>query len=375
MFDSSRAGAVARTRGDPASCYDRWRQSLETSSGLLLVDFSLPAYWQGDEDSLDLTAIYHLDGLSLEVAVTDCTLEVDGLAPRAQFSRWVARHGLYAAAPDRPLPLCPLCISKPWGREIWYTGVEARGVCCFGDRRRGTPIPWLQAALPRSAAGRSGEPLILLKILDPLAGESKGGLYFELHEEKREVYVVTRVNREAWPDGIGYIRIGFNQERVAAAGNDQVFREAYLDAVNKYEVVRRELDALPVDAARQPEMLRCESELRRAMNDFTHMRPVTEGDVIAVPPLTPHSLQHGVRAVEFQTPLYERKILSFDRKVLTQNHWDTAAAVRRMHLYPPDQESAESLASGEGVMVERIAGFPDFEVRRVVLEGVAGLSW
>ena len=63
-----------------------------------------------------------------------------------------------------PLPLSPLTISKPWGEEIWYTGIEKRGVCSFG----GIPIPWLLDCFPNFLTGNQYRPPILLKILKPL---------------------------------------------------------------------------------------------------------------------------------------------------------------------------------------------------------------
>ena len=34
------------------------------------------------------------------------------------------------------------------------------------------------------------------------------------------------------------------------------------------------------------------------------------GDVVTIPPGTPHSLLRGVTVVEFQTPVFERRILA-----------------------------------------------------------------
>jgi hypothetical protein len=164
---------------------------------------------------------------------------------------------------------------------------------------------------------------------------------------------------------VGCIRYGFDPGKVAEAGSEQLFRQNYLAAVERYEAVRRQLDALPQEGPVDPELERLERELRAGMEDFTHMRPLSVGDVVVVPLLLPHSLQHGVRTVEFQTPVYERQILSFAQKVLTQDHWDTARAVSLMQLLPPEPEPFLQLHSEPGVTVERIVDFPDFEVRRV----------
>ena len=100
------------------------------------------------------------------------------------------------------------------------------------------------------------------------------------------------------------------------------------------------------------------------MERFTQLLPVGVGDVIQVPTRLPHALQHGVRTVEFQTPVYERRILSFAQKVLTQDHWDTAAAVPQMRLEPPAPAPARIIAEAPGATRERIVAFDDFVVDR-----------
>lgn len=286
---------------------------------------------------------------------------------------------------DCPLMLERLCIPKPWGQEIWYTGVEQRGVCQFEAEGGAVPIPWVLAALSSLLSG-GHQQLVLLKILDPLAAEVWGDLYFELHEEKREVYVVTHVDAEAWPDGVGAIRFGFDADARARYHSDAEFKAAFRQSVASYEAVRRDIDAqldrqresegialdAPVSAAQlqlwqeqvPAALLAQEKQLRAAMEAFSHYRPLRVGDVVKVPLLTPHALQHGVRTVEFQTPVYERRILSFAQKVLTQGHWDTDAAIELMTLAAEQDESFHVCHERDGVLVERIVDFDDFEVER-----------
>src|SRR5690606_1418787 len=83
-------------------------------------------------------------------------------------------------------------------------------------------------------------------------------------------------------------------------------------------------------------------------------------------------LQHGVRTIEFQTPVYERSILSFAQQVLTQDHWDTRAAVARMRLTPPPDREAVAVAAGPVVSPDGVVGCADFLVDRWTLgAGVA----
>ena len=360
--------------GDPLTLYASWRERLTENEGLLLVEFALAQYWLDDKPSLALTALYCVVQGQLQVAVTDQALTADGCTPGRQYLRWVNEHKLASFEPGGSLQLQPATIAKPWGQEIWYSGVEQRGVCNFSTPIGQTPIPWLQAVAPDMALGEPGAALVLLKILDPLPQPVTGDLYFELHEAKREVYVVTHVDSTAWPDGIGYIRLGFDPQVIGRYASEAEFRQAYLEAVQAYESVRRAIDTT-VAQGQEPgaEALVRERTLRAAMDGFTHNAPVRVGDVVSIPLRVPHSLQHGVRTIEFQTPVYERKILSFAQQVITQQGWDTTAAVAQMLLIPPAQPPFEQLQGAAGVHIERIVDFPDFEVRRVRV--VPGAQW
>lgn len=352
--------------GDPLTLYASWRERLKDSEGLLLVEFELAQYWLDGAPLLALTALYCVIQEQLLVAVTGQALTADGSAPGSQYRRWLNQHKLASFEPGAVLQLEPENVAKPWGQEIWYSGVERRGVCNFSTPSGQTPIPWLQEVAPHLALGEPGAALVLLKILDPSPEPVLGDLYFELHEAKREVYVVTHVDCTAWPDGIGCIRLGFDPQVIGRYDSEAGFREAYLETVQAYESVRRELDAIASQGQKPgAEALVSERALREAMDSFTHCEPVRVGDVVSIPLRVPHSLQHGVRTIEFQTPVYERKILSFAQKVITQEGWDTTAAVAQMLLTPPAQPLFTQLQGAAGVHIERIVDFPDFEVRRV----------
>ncbi|HSC76272.1 MAG TPA: hypothetical protein VLB90_08565, partial [Pseudomonadales bacterium] len=287
-----------------------------------------------------------------------------------------------------PFRLQPVHIPKPWGQEIWFTGIEARGVSQVISETGTTPLSWVIALDRQRILGAHKQPN-LLKILDPLPDEVFGDLYFELHEKKREVYIVTHIDRHAWPDGVGAIRYGFSSEKLKEFADEAVFLVAYRDAVRHYQSVRRELDKLmdelrerdgvellaPVAAAQTqrwleelPRGLRVQEEsLRERMESFTALRKLRVGDVLAVPLRTPHALQHGVRTVEFQTPVYERKILSFAQKVLTQDHWDTDEALELAQLQTPEDVAFPVLQDSDGVKIEQIVQFDDFTVQRIYL--------
>jgi hypothetical protein len=256
---------------------------------------------------------------------------------------------------DQPVLLEPEIVPKPWGREIWHTGIEARGESRVRTNAGTLPVSQYLTLAPHRLTGSL--PLVLLKILDPRPEPVLGDLYFETHERKQEVYVVTHVDPEAWPDGRGRIRFGMNQALRARYGDDDRFRADYLEAVRRYERVRRAIDA--GEAVPDGD----EAARRAAMEAFTELRELAVGDVVVVPTWLPHSLQHGVRVIEFQTPTYERYIISFAQRVLTQNHWDTDKAVANMRLDAPPPPRFDAPAAG----IERIVGFDDFRAWRMTL--------
>lgn len=319
------------------------------------------------------------------IDTTDKVVEWAEVAPDVQAV--ATRAGVPVIDLGGPLLLAPVKVPKPWGREIWFTGIELRGQSAVVGDGGKTSLHWLLSIAERDVLGTARAPLNLLKILDPLPDPVYGDLYFELHRQKSEVYVVTGIHPDSWPEGRGAIRFGLapGARREHAADGD--FRAAYLADVQTYRRIRSSIDAVqdgwrcaeglepnaPVPAATlrrwhaalAPELRLQEVHAREAMERHTHMAPLHVGDVVQIPPLLPHALQHGVRTVEFQTPVYERKILSFGQKVLTQDHWDTEEVVGEMRLDAPPISEIMVLADTPTLRHERIASFPDFVVERL----------
>ncbi len=377
-------------------------QFLGSTDNVLTLRYNFAQYYLPGSPTIELLAILFKDKGGLRVLLTDKLSQLEAaLTARVEplTSHSLSLLATRLAAPffnlDQALLLTPIAIAKPWGQEIWFTGIEARGQSGFSDGVSSVPIPWLLALLPKRLLGAEQASLNLLKILDPLPEPVYGDLYFELHEEKREVYVVTHVDPQSWPDGEGGIRFGFEASVRDEFDGPADFRQAYLQAVQNYEQIRRKIDQLfdqqrrdqgldlnqPVEAELlkqwhqqlTPELQEEERVLREAMNRFTHMQGLREGDVVKVPCLTPHALQHGVRTVEFQTPVYERKILAFGQKVLTQQHWDTEEAVALMSLQSEDEQKLAVLEEGQGVCRELVVTFDDFQVQRITL--AEGACW
>ena len=222
----------------------------------------------------------------------------------------------------RPVALVPVTVEKPWGREVWYSGVEARGESRV---RQGAASVCLSDYL--GAMGWA--EVLLLKELHA----TKGDLYLEVHATKSEVYVAR---------GPGRLQHGMDQPRRRRHGDDDAFRHAFLRAAQAYErgAVGRE-----------------------AVDAFVSERALAAGDVVAVAPWTPHALQRGASVVEFQTPVFERLVLASTGPVVTQDGWDTERALGRMSLDAPAATTpqrlgpgAERLASGDGFGVWRARG-------------------
>ena len=140
----------------------------------------------------------------------------------------------------------PAFIPKPWGQEIWYTGIEKRGVSYIKTKHsspQGVPLPWLWQALEGWSTqslqqGAFAEAPPLVKVLDPLPLAGFGNLYSEIHLEKNEIYVVTHVEGQE-----GFIQFGANPEALAACENNEMkYKENFLKSIQKYEVIRRKID-------------------------------------------------------------------------------------------------------------------------------------
>ncbi len=360
-----------------------------------------PRYWlEGAGDTAQaasLHALLHREPGCTRVLVAPSAIQgpVRGLQAD-DIDDLARRHGLPLFDLEQPLPLVPVEIAKPWGRELWFTGIEARGVSSvLGGREheldRTVLLPDLLALAPGWTCRQRERALVLLKILDPHPDPEFGELYLELHEQKHEVYVVTAIDRALWPDGVGGIRLGI-ADSVARAHDDAGLRAAFRAAIGHYENVRRRIDTLldgfrgdqPAAsdlaqaialAKRVPAALQAEEHAARtAMHAFMHVEPLRVGDVVTIPTRVPHALLPGVRVIEFQTPVYERRILAFGQKVLTQPHWDTEHAVA--HMRPTAPPTATEQISDDGqVRVERIVAFEDFSVLRLQLAAGAAASW
>ena len=222
---------------------------------------------------------------------------------------------------EDPSPLRPVTVAKPWGREVWHSGMEARGES--GVRTPAGVVPLSRYLRER---GRE-EPVILLKTLQA----TEGNLYLEVHETKSEVYVVDRIGAR------GRMLLGLRPAVLDRMG-DAAFRAAVREAAGKAESGEADIEAVQA---------------------FMHPVDLRVGDAVTIPSRVPHSLLKGVEVIEFQTPVFERKILAASQPVATQKGWDIDAAVAAMDLsVQPTVESRQD----DGT--QTIARAPDFTVAR-----------
>ena len=179
------------------------------------------------------------------------------------------------------------------------------------------------------------------------------------------------------------------RERYGENWSEPCLRD-FQEQIREYEIIRRELDQL-LDRLKKevglseseaispekmteleqklPEDLRQkEKELRQKAYAYIGRVSVEVGDVVTFPALQVHSLQHGIRVIEFQTPHYERLIVMFAQKVLTQNHWDTDRAMDLINTEPYRLPEPQLLTEEDGYLEERIVDFPDFSSERIRMD-------
>src|SRR6478609_9374433 len=162
-----------------------------------IIPLPFEQYYLPDKPVLSLLAAceYSDDGVILRACISDQCDAMQALSEQGNsVEQMAATLGIAVLNFSAPLRLQPVHIPKPWGQEIWYTGIEARGVSQIISETGITPLPWV-IALDKQRILGAHEQLNLLKILDPLPDEVFGDLYFELHEKKREVYIVTNIDK------------------------------------------------------------------------------------------------------------------------------------------------------------------------------------
>lgn len=274
---------------------------------------------------------------------------------------------------DDFLPLLKTYIKKPWGQEVWHTGSEKRGVCHVKVNDRKLPLPYYELAMG-SALQEEKSSLILLKELEPFDIAFYGELYTELHEEKDEVYIVSELPKNRAAE----VKLGLKK---------QTSLSTFRKNLTEYEAIRRQIDEklaeLGVEFQRTGleqieelarlkkdrlprNMVEKELECFERIRNDCQIHGLALGDVVRVPTHTPHALQPGTKVVEFQSPVYERKILASNQKVLTQNTLDIEEGIgllQKSNNFALDaKEKAISKPNKTNNTLQTIASFAEFKV-------------
>lgn len=295
--------------------------------------------------------------------------------------------------PFQPAILEAVHILKPWGKEVWFTGIENRGVSRVifqtqNAKNISFKISTLIKVLGPSYLEAHTKSPVLLKILAPSDNPTTGNLYYELHEKKEEVYIVSKVSDKL---GTGKMKYGINKNLLEQYKDETLFKQDFHQAVKSYEAIRikieqqlekfKKRDGLEVNIALSNEQLEYyyselsaalveeEKSAELAVNQFVGWLDLELGDVISVEKNVPHALQHGVEVIEFQTPVYERFILSFGQRVLTQSHWDVDEGFKRIKLVGPKPQSLKTVSKNELSHIFLVAKFTDFSVFKIDVSG------
>lgn len=293
-------------------------------------------------------------------------IEGGAAIPLHEAARTLALPVLDAAV---PLPLQPVRVRKAWGEEIWFTGIESRGVVEVGAG--GVPLPWLLAARPDAFAGVAAP--ILVKVLAPSTSPDTGDLYFEVHREKEEVYVVTGVDAGAWPDGWGRVRYGFDPKTRKTLG-DEGFRMAFATAASAHGRAQQALGPATAAGPAEGPALANVRRTRARLERFANIRGLEPGEVVRVPPGLPHGLMHGVRVIEFQTPAYERRVLYANQPLAPADARSLIDVLPELRMDVPADPRPVETEPAPGVRSACIARMRDFDVHRFELAPGAAAS-
>ena len=283
----------------------------------------------------------------------------------------------------------PVSISKTWGKEIWYSGIEERGVCQVKSIENNftTPLPYVLEILQaleiledfknlKFSKSKNNlqkkEKIILVKQLVPLAQKEKGNLYYELHEKKKEIYIVNKISKIAYPEKIGKIKIGMNQNHREQFSSFKKFKDSFLEIAKQCKKI---IDDISKSNEEKKQNRELKKKYFQQLEPFFRYVDLQVGDVIRISPFIPHSLQHGVSVIEFQTQHYERAILSFEQKVITQNHWDTEKALvplKEKDIFAHEKKFKNDLKKInkkiKNTSFEKIKGFDEFFIERITTE-------
>ena len=380
------------------STIETWRKSLfenSDSKKVIAIKYPYHKYWiKGKESQTFLTAVciyYQEEFLFIvdENLLDEQIILKQYKDPKELYHFFKDHLEIEWISLLKGFHLHPVYIPKSWGQEIWYTGIEERGISLVKLGKKDVLFPYILSFCPQCIVNGDEKNIILLKVLDPLPDPNCGDLYFELHEKKKEVYIISEIDRSCYPNGKGKVKLGINQKEYQKHTDKEIFKQSMLKSIinykqtldriydivqNNYYRTTHQNDVSPIEYTKilkiLPQTIQNDlAEKYAKVEEFCHFEEIEVGDVLTVNSLVPHSLLHGIKVVEFQTPYYERLIISFNQKVITQDDWDSKKAISLMDCTPQSKNLEFTLIENtENVIVEKIASFSDFVVKRIHLK-------
>ncbi|MFA5103988.1 MAG: hypothetical protein WC527_02295 [Candidatus Margulisiibacteriota bacterium] len=273
-----------------------------------------------------------------------------------------ADHHTPIISEGRPLLLLGSPLEKAWGFEHTFTMIDPRQVNDVSDDLgRTAKLPDVLNLFPEGFGINPETNLILLKILKPGSTPIKSDLYLEVHWEKEEAYVVTKIDREAWPDGVAQIVCGLDPDLLElykynfAESWEARYKADFKAASDAYRIEVYEKYTANGESA--PEEV--ESKLRQEVYRFIGKKDVREGDVLVFPKGTVHSLQHGIQVAEILTPHYERGIILPTPQKVTSfgGDWSTDKAFDAMIMRSYESPDFNLVANPFGHQIDDLVSF------------------
>lgn len=362
---------------------------------LLTIESKCPMPHKNDRQGTFFGVLFYLTEKKWVLGISEKSIDFSALCkkllqtskPKEKLINIFEIEGIAYLESSKPYRLSPIEIKKPWGKEVWYTGIERRGVSSLKTPSGYLPLHYVNAVLPKRLKGSAFDSdVILLKILKTKSN-ARGDLYIELHKKKEEVYVVDSIDQKVYKNKEAPLLYGMDEEKIKKMGLES-YKKLLLDEITSYEKHREKVDAQFHELCQKEgiDLNACLDEkqdkllygqipkeiIQKDLKDYQKIRSffgkslLREGSVVRIEKGVPHSIPHGVRVVEFQNAYYERKIIAFNQKVLTQKRWDTKEALDVMKKSSPLNEP-NIFYEGDNYLERELAKFEDYTVDEIVI--------
>ena len=227
--------------------YQSWSNTIlatKQRESALLMEYPYKKYWlkESSEEPIatKLTAIITYDHGRVHFFVDDFLLPYSFVNTSYEsigqlHSEFREKLSLDWIGLEQGFHIQPTHIPKQWGEEIWYSGIEERGVSYIQLGKQKVLLPYILSLFPQQLVNDCDKDVLLLKILNPKPIPSSGDLYCELHEKKKEVYIITNIDETAYPDGRGKMKLGINLAKRASYKTQEEFSRDMLKSIQNLQ--------------------------------------------------------------------------------------------------------------------------------------------